>query len=68
MESVVGNGDDGFVGTAEIFHSFPLKNWEWDLSEHKGMLERVKSVIAEHVSVVAELSPSQIEFTKHSLL
>lgn len=31
VESVVRNGDDGFVCTAKIFHPFPLKNCEWHL-------------------------------------
>lgn len=34
VESVVGDGDDGFVRLAEIFHPFPLKNRERHLEEH----------------------------------
>lgn len=33
MEPVVRNGNDSFIRTPEIFHPFPLKNWEWNLPE-----------------------------------
>lgn len=35
VEPVVRNGDDSFICTAKIFHSFPLKNWEWHLWRDK---------------------------------
>ena len=35
VESVVGNGNDGFISMAKIFNPFPLKNWEWHLQRHK---------------------------------
>lgn len=43
VEPVVRNGNNGFVSTAEIFHPFPLKNWEWHLWRHKTLL--LKSVV-----------------------